>query len=305
MAGAAPDSPHFGRAVALIEGRGIERDLAAAREALANAVDEGDSGAVNVLASLLAGGFGGPRDWPAALALLRDWAPRDGFARAQLELIDAMALGPDGDPAPLPAPRQLHEAKQIELLPGLLTPAECDFLVRLVAPRLQPATVLAAPDQAHSRPAIRDADHAAIRPLEEPVAVRAINARIAAATGTRVGQGEPLQIMRYRPGQQYRPHVDGVGGGANKRVLTAIAYLNDDYEGGETAFTELGLTVRGRRGDLLVWRNLLDDGALDRGMRHAGLPVTRGAKYIASRWILQRPPYDADGQLIGATLWSA
>jgi prolyl 4-hydroxylase len=305
MAGSAPESPHFRRAVALVEGRSVARDLAAARAALADAVDDGDAGAVHVLASLLAGGFGGPRDWPAAIALLRDHAAHDGFARAQLALIDAMALGADGEPAPVPAPQRLHHDKQIELLPGLLAPAECDFLVRLMTPRLQPATVLAAPDQASNRPAVRDADHAAIRPLEEPVAVRAINARIAAATGTQIGQGEPLQIMRYRPGQQYRPHVDGVGGGANKRVLTAIAWLNDDYEGGETAFTELGLTVRGRKGDLLVWRNLLDDGALDRGMRHAGLPVTRGAKYIASRWILQRPPYDADGQLIGATLWSA
>ena len=48
----------------------------------------------------------------------------------------------------------------------------------------------------------------------------------------------------------------------------------------------------------------LADGELDRGMRHAGLPVTVGVKYIASRWILQHPPYDAQGNLIGKTLWS-
>ena len=141
-------------------------------------------------------------------------------------------------------------------------------------------------------------------PLDEPVFLRAINLRIAAATGTDVRRGEPLQMTRYRPGQQYRPHVDGVGSGSNKRVMTAIVYLNDDYSGGETAFTEFGLQVRARQGDMLLFENLRDDGALDREMRHAGLPVTDGVKFIATRWILQRAAYDEKGNLIGETLWS-
>jgi prolyl 4-hydroxylase len=297
-------SPRFARALQLVEGADAPRDLAAARAELELAASEGDAGAANVLAGFISGGFGGPRDWPGAVNILRQWSPRDSLARVQTELIEAMALDDDGRPLSPARPRRLHASKHIELVEGMLSAAECGFLIHLARDRLVAATVLAAPGDARTRPLIRDADHAAIAHLEEPPAVRAINERIAAATGTDVRQGEPLQIVRYRPGQQYRPHVDGVGGGSNKRVLTAVIYLNDGYQGGETAFTELGLTMRGKRGDLLIWRNLADDGELDREMRHAGLPVTSGEKFIASRWILQRNPFDEQGNLIGETLWS-
>ena len=46
-------------------------------------------------------------------------------------------------------------------------------------------------------------------PLENP-AVHALNRRIAAASGTRAAQGEPLQVLRYRPGGEYKPHFDAI-----------------------------------------------------------------------------------------------
>ena len=42
-----------------------------------------------------------------------------------------------------------------------------------------------------------------------------INACIAAASGTDKEWGEPLTILRYQPGQQYRPHHDA-GKGAER-----------------------------------------------------------------------------------------
>jgi prolyl 4-hydroxylase len=46
-----------------------------------------------------------------------------------------------------------------------------------------------------------------------------------------------------------------------------------------------GLTVKGRQGDVLVFRNIGPDGGFDPLSEHAGLPVTGGIKYLASRWI--------------------
>jgi prolyl 4-hydroxylase len=69
---------------------------------------------------------------------------------------------------------------------------------------------------------------------------------------------------------------------------TALVYLNDDYEGGETCFIKTGLTVKGRKGDALLFRNATPDRALDPMTEHAGLPVTRGVKLLASRWIRER-----------------
>ena len=41
--------------------------------------------------------------------------------------------------------------------------------------------------------------------------------------------------------------------------------------------------------DALLFRNVTQDGAADPMAQHAGLPVTRGVKLIASRWIRARP----------------
>jgi prolyl 4-hydroxylase len=70
-------------------------------------------------------------------------------------------------------------------------------------------------------------------PLENP-AVHALNQRIAAASGTGAAQGEPLQVLRYRPGGEYKPHFDAIPGVRQSAVLTMIVWLNEDYEGGET-----------------------------------------------------------------------
>src|SRR4051812_23835922 len=118
-------SPRFDHGVQLVGGREGTRDLRAARAEFAAAAAEGDVRAAHVQASFLAGGIGGPRDWPAAVDLLRRWAATDKLAARQVELIAAMELDPAGAPASVPPARRLHPAKAISLTDDLLTPAEC------------------------------------------------------------------------------------------------------------------------------------------------------------------------------------
>jgi prolyl 4-hydroxylase len=126
--------------------------------------------------------------------------------------------------------------------------------------------------------AIRDADMSGFPPLTEDLVIQEINACIAAASGTDKAWGEPLTILRYRPGQQYRPHHDGHGGSREAlRHWTALIWLNDGYEGGETDFPDVGVRVKGGVGDLLLFHNVTDDGLPDQRMMHAGLPVTSGS----------------------------
>ncbi|MFY0022539.1 hypothetical protein ABTQ05_21660, partial [Acinetobacter baumannii] len=73
---------------------------------------------------------------------------------------------------------------------------------------------------------IRTSDIAAFPLALEQPAIHAINLRIASASGTNVRAGEPLTILRYRPGQQYRPHLDTLPGERNQRVATMLIYLN-------------------------------------------------------------------------------
>jgi hypothetical protein len=62
-----------------------------------------------------------------------------------------------------------------------------------------------------------------------------------------------LQIVRWQPGMFMRPHADnanpdGSPHGMPWRNFAAIAYINDDYEGGELYFTALDIVVKPKRG---------------------------------------------------------
>lgn len=283
------------RALWQVEGRLMPRNLVAARADLAAASHAGHMGAARMLGGLLAAGVGGPRDWRGALALLDQWSARDPMAARQRALIAAMAIDHYGDPLHLPTPRRLADQAVIHSLPGLLSAAECDLLADLSEPRARPALIFHEGQGRFVADPIRDSDAAAFPILAEWPAIHAINRRLARASGTDIAQGETLQVLRYRPGQQYRAHLDAVPGLANQRVLTLLVYLNDDYEGGETHFTRLALSHRGRKGDGLLFANCMADTRPDPLSEHAGLPVRSGIKRIASRWIRQTPPTGPDG----------
>lgn len=121
---------------------------------------------------------------------------------------------------------------------------------------------------------------------------------IAAHTQTPVKHGEPLTMLVYRPGQQYKPHWDhlvdtmdeafGRLGRSGNRLYTALVTLDDQFEGGATRFTRLDIDVRLDPGDMLVFRNLDEKGARADDAMHAGLPVESGVKWLASKWIRER-----------------
>jgi prolyl 4-hydroxylase len=192
-------------------------------------------------------------------------------------------------PGPPPAGEVLSDAPRVTLFRHLFTAAECRYLIEAATPMLEPAVVVDAATGRQRPDPVRISDGVGFTlPLENP-AVHALNRRIAAASGTGVGQGEPLQVLRYRPGGEYKPHFDAIPGFVNQRILTMIVWLNEDYEGGETMFIKTGMKAKGRAGDALLFRNALPDGTRDPDAAHAGLPVTRGEKLIASRWIRAQP----------------
>ncbi|HEX6376708.1 MAG TPA: 2OG-Fe(II) oxygenase [Allosphingosinicella sp.] len=279
----------FEAAAAKVRGDAGARDLAGARELFRRAAAAGRVDAAVIYANFLAAGVGGPRDWTAGLRLLAALAQVNPRSRRELERIEAMALTPDGDPAVVPEAEIVCEAPAIARFPGLFSAAECAWLAAAAAPMLAPAVVV---DPASGRQApdrVRVCDSAGFPwPLENPV-LHALNRRLAAASGTAFEQGEPLQVLRYRPGGQYKPHFDAIPGFANQRSMTFLVWLNEDYEGGETHFPTPGLTLKGATGDALLFRNTGADGRRDAAAEHAGLPVTRGEKLIASRWIRERP----------------
>ena len=97
-----------------------------------------------------------------------------------------------------------------------------------------------------------------------------------------VGLNERLRWYRYDPGQYFAPHRDGafVRGPDERSLFTFMVYLNDDFDGGQTAFPGVEVTPAAGRA-LLFWHGLL----------HVGRVVTRGRKYaVRSDLMFRRAP---------------
>jgi len=254
-------------------------EVAAARELFGRAGAAGRHDAAVIHCNLTASGG----DWARGMRLLAELARTDAGCRRQFELVAAMDLS-----ATLVG-EVVSEAPRITYFRALLSPGECRYLAEAAAPMLA-RSVVVDPASGRQRPdPVRISDSAGFTlPLENP-AIHALNQRIAAASGTAWTQGEPLQVLRYRPGGEYKPHFDAIPGFANQRILTMIVWLTKDYEGGETLFMTTGASFKGEPGDALLFRNAGPDGRRDPDAGHAGLPVTKGEKLIASRWIRAAP----------------
>jgi prolyl 4-hydroxylase len=89
-----------------------------------------------------------------------------------------------------------------------------------------------------------------------------------------VGLNERLRFYRYNAEQKFAWHTDGTVTLPNnqKSLLTFLIYLNNNYQGGETAFrNELNTVVRPETGTMLAFKHEI---------LHEGSEVKSGRKYI-------------------------
>jgi predicted 2-oxoglutarate/Fe(II)-dependent dioxygenase YbiX len=91
---------------------------------------------------------------------------------------------------------------------------------------------------------------------------------------------EPYNMLRYRGGQEYKAHYDG--GTETGRCVSAIVYLNNDYEGGHVEFTNFGVKIKPEPGMLLLFPS-------NYAYTHIAHPVISGTKYAIVTWMHDRP----------------
>jgi prolyl 4-hydroxylase len=96
-----------------------------------------------------------------------------------------------------------------------------------------------------------------------------------------VGLNERLRFYRYQAGQSFGPHRDGYykRSDAEQSLLTLILYLNDDYTGGETFFTDSENLIVPNTGKALLFPHQL---------WHEGRMVKDGRKYILRTDVLYK-----------------
>jgi prolyl 4-hydroxylase len=267
---------------------------------------QGDAIAAALLAERLAHGEGCAAQ-PEAAEDLRAQLANNGFTP-----LPSFTLPPPGAAGPprqlaveevlrAPPANTLSVQPRVAVIDGLLSADECRLLIAASRPLLRPSQ---AADPVTGRPDIvsmRTSSEAGFDPLMESAALRIVQLRMAAAAGIDLPHSEPLTVLRYAPGQEYRPHRDYLPPGtlqldrpqAGNRVRTVCVYLNPVEAGGETEFPVAGLKIAPLPGRAVVFDSLVFDAAHPEGRPdpdslHAGLPVEAGEKWLATLWIRHR-----------------
>lgn len=132
---------------------------------------------------------------------------------------------------------------------------------------------------------------------DDPI-IKQVDYRISDILGIEDSNAESTQGQHYTVGQTFKPHCDFMqesrshwkaarreGG---QRVWTAMAYLDDDMEGGETRFVRAGFSIKPVAGMLVLWSNVTKDGDVNWLTLHEGAPVKRGEKTIITKWYRER-----------------
>lgn len=190
------------------------------------------------------------------------------------------------------------QAPDAALLQGLLSAEECAELVSYAAGReLRRSGVVERESGISVADGARTSTSLCLRRQETPLVAR-LEARIARLTGWPQDRAEGLQILRYEPGQQYRPHHDWFDpakpGSARhlarggQRVGTLVICLQAADVGGATCFPKAKLAMSPSLGGAVFFNNTDVLGDPDPLTLHAGAPVEAGVKMVATCWQRER-----------------
>jgi prolyl 4-hydroxylase len=262
-----------------------------------------------VLAAMRASGWDEDVALDALEETLRDFLSRRAAATA--------AASPPAEPlppaVPVPAPSLQGAPNQLDVgdrsvsvlmsmaLPrvvvfgGLLSHDECDEMIALASSRLQRSHTVDNVSGGTEVNAARTSDGMFFGRGEFEVC-RRLEQRIARLVNWPVENGEGLQVLRYRPGAEYKPHhdyFDPVHPGSRpalerggQRVGTVVMYLNTPEGGGATTFPDVGVEVEPIKGNAVFF-------SYDRAhpctkTLHGGAPVVAGEKWVATKWMRER-----------------
>ena len=222
----------------------------------------------------------------------------------------------------------ISEEPPLVIVHEFLSPEHCDDIMDAVTGpeeaydtgenaknQLKRSTMGAEQDESQQR----TSSTAWVHPEHCPEPLGAFSERVSNLSGLPTENMENLQVVRYQPGQEFQLHTDHLDvfnsmdcGG---RLATCLMYLNDSedtvvgnsnneddetFTGGETYFHEFDRAVSPRKGSALFWWNTIERPGsegfdenmflnVDLRLRHAGLPVLTGEKWVCNKWMHPLP----------------
>lgn len=187
------------------------------------------------------------------------------------------------------------ERPRVLVLGGLLSLDECQEMMTLAAPRLTRSETVVNATGASEVHTARTSQGMFFGRGEQALCQR-VEARIAALLNWPVEHGEGLQILRYAPGAEYKPHYDyfdpsqsgtpSILRRGGQRVGTLVMYLNTPAAGGATIFPDVGFEVSAVAGNAVFFSYALPH-PMTRTL-HGGAPVIEGEKWVATKWLREQ-----------------
>jgi prolyl 4-hydroxylase len=185
----------------------------------------------------------------------------------------------------------LHSPRVI-VFGDLLSGEECDEMIALAGARLARSETVQTDTGASEVNEARTSQGMFFERGEHPVVAR-IEARMAALLAWPLENGEGLQVLRYGPGAEYKPHYDYFDPAqpgtptiltrGGQRVASLVCYLNTPVQGGSTVFPDVQLDVAPVRGNAVFFS--YDRAHPATRTLHGGAPVVEGEKWVATKWL--------------------
>lgn len=177
---------------------------------------------------------------------------------------------------------------------NVLSAEECRELIALASSRLTRSETVVHATGGSEVNAARTSEGMFFNRGENALVGR-LEARLAALLNWPLDHGEGLQILRYAPGAEYKPHFDyfdpqqpgtaAVLRRGGQRLATMVLYLNTPEEGGATVFPDAGLKVNAVQGHAVFFN--YDRPSPVTKTLHGGAPVIKGEKWVATKWMRQ------------------
>ncbi|MDP3558084.1 MAG: 2OG-Fe(II) oxygenase [Bacteroidota bacterium] len=185
----------------------------------------------------------------------------------------------------------------VRVVDNFLTDSECEYIINLSTPLFKRSMFLYGDQKVLDEK--RTSYSAELHIFPDDVVLNRIRKKASELINMPENHFEFFQCVSYDKQQEIDHHYDtfdpnSEGGKkiiaeGGQRKYTLLAYLNDDFEGGATYFPDLDYMVHPKKGSVVIFNNLDDNGNVLKCSWHGGLPVTTGRKYASNIWVHDKP----------------
>jgi len=179
-------------------------------------------------------------------------------------------------------------APRVFLYHNFLNKEDADHVVELAGNKVQRSQVVAHGGGATVSSSRTSSGVFIMGEDREDVVIQKLEDKIAKWIQIPKENGEAFYLLRYQPGEEYKPHTDwfrDLAVGTGQRICTVILYLREPEEGGDTTFPSVGLTIAPKAGNALLFWDVTPERKEDSLSLHAGTPVIKGTKWVLTKWI--------------------